>query len=295
MKLEQLEIFVAIVEHGSLRAAARRLGQLQPALSRNIGALEKDLGEVLFSRHSSGMTLTPQGQRFHLRAASIVNEARRAREEIKANAGLEVGSVVMGLSIMPHVGMLPYALKNFYKKYPKAKVQVIEGLFPDVEHGLRTGAIDFYIGAAPRNAPAPGLTQSLLFSNTRALVCRKDHPKAAAKSMKFLSQVSWAITALDYNAEDDLRQLLTSMDLPAPTISFRASSAMSMMVALASTDMVAMLPVQWKAFEITKNVLQVIKVREPLPAPNIVMIRRTGLLLTPAAEHMCDLLLRFSP
>lgn len=292
MKLDQLQHLVAIVEHGSLRAAARRLDAPQPALTRSIRALEKELGGALFLRETTGMTLTPMGRRFHVRASAIVHEARRAVEEIAQQEGDDRGSVVAALSIMPHVGMLPRALPAFRRRYPKVHLQLIEGLFPDVEHALREGAIDFYIGAAPRAAPAPGLVSRTILENTRAVVCRKGHPLAASRSLKALKDAEWAVTAVDYDADDDLARLFAGQGLKAPQVLLRVRSAMSIIVALAHSDLLAMLPVQWAEFPLTRDTLQVIAVREPLPAPKIVLIRRPDLPLTPAAEFFCDVLVR---
>jgi LysR family transcriptional regulator of abg operon len=203
--------------------------------------------------------------------------------------------VVVALSIMPHVGMLPLALQPFRARWPKVKLQLIEGLFPDVEGGLRDGSIDFYLGAAPRAAPAPGLQMQPLFDNTRAVVCRQGHPLANARSLKALINADWAVTAVDYNAEDDLARLFASHGLPAPRMLLRARSAMSMMVALAHSELLAMLPVQWATFPLTRDALNVIRVREVLPAPSIVLVRNPRLPLTPAAEFFCDVLLRHGP
>lgn len=295
MKLEQLSHLVAIVEHRSLRAAARRLGVPQPALTRSIRSLEKELGVELFLREASGMVLTGAGKKFHVRASAIVHEAARARDELTQQDAAGTGKVVAALSIMPHVGMLPGALAPFRERYPHVQLQLIEGLFPDVEASLRDGLIDFYVGAAPREAPAPGLAVQHLFDNTRAVVSRKDHPLARSRSLKGLASAQWAITAVDYNAEDDLGRLFASHDLPHPEVLLRARSATSLMVALAHTDLLAMLPVQWGEFPLTRDTLQLIRVREPLPAPPIVCIRRSNLPLTPAAEHFLDLLLRYQP
>lgn len=295
MKLDQLQHLVAIVEHGSLRAASRRLKLPQPTLTRSIHSLEKNLGGALFLRETTGMVLTPMGTRFHMRASAILNEAKRAREEIAQHSGDNSGTVVAALSIMPHVGMLPYSLRTFRKRYPKVKVNLIEGLFPDVESALRQGSIDFYLGAAPRGVLAPGLALQNLFENRRAVVCRKGHPLSNARSLRDLVNADWAITAVDYNAEDDIARLFESHKLAAPPVLLRARSAMSIMVALASSDLLAMLPVQWSEFPLTRDTLQVIPVREVLPAPSIVMIRRTDLQLTPAAECFCDILLRHGP
>jgi LysR family transcriptional regulator, regulator of abg operon len=295
MKLEQLQHLVAIVEHGSLRAAARRLGVPQPALTRSVRALERELGVELFVRSASGMTLTAPGRPFHRRAAAIVNEARRARDEVRQIAGGEQGNVVAALSIMPHVGMLPGALPAFQQRWPRVKLQLIEGLFPDIEHALRDGEIDFYLGAAPRETPAAGLVVEHLFDNTRAVFCRKGHALAGARSLKALAGAQWAATAVDYNADEDMARLFAQHGLPPPAVQLRARSAASMMVALAHTELLAMMPVQCTDFPMTRDALQVIRVRETLPAPAIVLVRRPDLPLTPAAEFFCDALVREGP
>ena len=295
MKLDQLQHLVAIVENGSLRSASRRLGVPQPALTRSLRALERELGAALFVRETTGMVLTPVGRRFHARASAIVHEAQRARDEIAQYQGDDAGTVVAALSIMPHVGLLPQALQPFRERWPKVRLQLIEGLFPDVEGGLRDGSIDFYLGAAPRSALAPGLLMQPLFDNTRAVMCRRGHPLSQARSLQALVDADWAVTAVDYDAEDDLARLFASHGLPAPRMLLRARSAMSMMVALAHSDLLAMLPVQWASFPLTRDALNVIRVRQVLPAPGIVLVRNPRLPLTPAAETLCDMLLRHGP
>jgi len=295
MKLEQLEHLLAIVEQGSLRAAARRLDIPQPALTRSIRALERDLGGPLFLRETSGMILNEMGRRFHARASVIVNEARRARDEFSQSGGEEEGSVVAGLSIMPHVGMLPQALGAFRHRYPKVRLRLLEGLFPDMEGGLRDGSVDFYLGAASHLAIAPGLVARRLFENTRAVVARKGHPLAGARSLKELADADWATTAVDYRAEEDLARVFQSHGLPAPRVVLSARSALSLMVGLAYSDLLAMLPRQWEGFPLTRDALEVLHLREALPAPDIVLIQRPGVPLTPAAEFLCDVLLRNAP
>jgi DNA-binding transcriptional LysR family regulator len=264
-------------------------------MTRSIRSLEKELGGSLFLRETKGMVLTETGRRFHLRASNIVNEARRAQDEIAQHRGDDRGSVVVALSIMPHVGMLPFALKTFRDRYPGIKLQIIEGLFPDVEGALREGAVDFYLGAAPRFTPAPGLVMKKLFDNRRAVVCRKQHPLSGARSLKALQGADWAITGVDYNVEEDMARLFESCQLKPPKVVLQASSAMSIMVSLAHSDLLAMLPIQWDEFPMTRDVLQVIAIRESLPAPAIVLVQRLEFPLTPAAEYLSDLLQRSSP
>ncbi len=294
MKLNQLRDLVAIVERGSLRGAARHLGVAQSGLTRSIRDLEKEMGSPLFERDVRGMVLTPMGRLFYQRASSAVNELRRAREEMEQAQGGTQGTVVAGLSIMPHLGMLPGALKHFRQRFPGVVLKVIEGLYPAIEPGLRNGTIDFYLGAVSQAEPAPGLVSEVLFQNTRIVVGRKGHPLAGARSLKELTGADWATPSLDVNAAEDLTAVFARFKLPPPSIKLQAHSAMSVMVALASTDLLAMLPRQGADFAMGQQALRVIPVRERLAAPDIVFVRRADLPLTPAAEHLSDLLRRYA-
>jgi DNA-binding transcriptional LysR family regulator len=206
--------------------------------------------------------------------------------------GGELGTVVVGLSIMPHLGMLPGALGPFRRRYPGVTLKVIEGLYPAIEPGLRNGSIDFYLGAASQAAPSHGLIAETLFENTRIVVGRKGHPLADARSLKELSMADWATPSLDVIAAEDLNEVFSRFKLGPPQIRLQANSAMSLLVALAHSDLLTMLPRQWAEFALTQHALQVIPVRERLTAPAIVFLRRADLPLTPAAEHLSDLLKR---
>ena len=295
MKLTQLRDLVAIVKHGSLRSAARHLELAQPALTRSIRTLERELGVTLFEREVRGMVLTAAGKLFYERAAMAMNQLKRATEELGQSQGDMQGTVSVGLSIMPHVGMLPAALPVFRRKFPKIKLHIIEGLYPAIEAGLRNGTVDFYMGATPQSVVAPGLVSEKLFENTRTIVCRKNHPLGKAKSIRELSAAQWATTSLSHNASDDLNTLFDSFGMSPPDIMLQAQSTMSVMVALAYSDLLAILPVQWNEFPLTRGHLQVIPIQESLPAPDVVCIRRADLPMTPAAEHLYDLLRRHGP
>lgn len=294
MKLNQLRDLVAIVERGSLRGAARHLEVAQSGITRSIHDLERELGSPLFERDVRGMVLTPMGRLFYQRASSAVNELRRAREEMEQAQGGTQGTVVAGLSIMPHLGMLPDALRPFRRRFPGVTLKLIEGLYPAIEPGLRNGTVDFYIGAASQAEAAPGLRTEVLFQNTRIVVGRKGHPLAGARSLKALADAEWATPSLEINAAEDLEEVFARFKLPPPAIRLQAHSAMSVLVALASTDLLAMLPRQWGDYALSQQALEVIEVRERLSAPDIVFVRRADLPLTPAAEHLSDLLRRYS-
>ncbi len=83
MSLSQIEYFVAVAEKGHVGRAADRVRVAQPALSRQIRALESELGTQLFERTPRGMRLLPAGETFLAHARTILSEVERARESVK--------------------------------------------------------------------------------------------------------------------------------------------------------------------------------------------------------------------
>ncbi|HEY5209358.1 MAG TPA: LysR substrate-binding domain-containing protein [Stellaceae bacterium] len=294
MKLNQLRDVIAIAERGSLRAAARHLGLAQPALSRSIHELERELNAPLFERRARGMTLTPMGVAFVRRASVALKEVGRAREEIAQLQGGVSGTIVAGLSIAAHLALLPHALGPFRQRYPDVRLHLIEGLFPTLEPGLRDGNIDFYVGPRPERGIPPDLIEEKLFDNTRTILGRKGHKLAKARSLRDLADAEWVTTSITVQAESELGDLFASHKLPKPRLALRSQSALTLIVSLAYSDLLAMVPAQWTSFDITAGALAPIAVEEKLAAPPMVMIRRGGLPLTPAAECFVDLLRRRS-
>lgn len=297
MKLNQFRDVVAVAERGSLRAAARHLGAAQPALSRSIHELERELGVPLFERRARGMLLTPMGEVFVRRAGAVLGEVRRARDEIEQLQGGVRGSVVAALSSVPHMALLPAALRPFRTRYPNVRMRIVEGVYPAVETGLKDGSIDFYVGPSPGRSLAPELAEDKLFDNTRTILGRKGHPLAKARSLRELvaAEWAWAATSITHDAEAELAELFARHRLSTPRLALMATSALTLIVALTSSDLLALVPIQWTRFALTARELAPIRVSEALGAPPIVAIRRAGLPLTPAAEFFVDLMRRRAP
>ena len=291
MKLTHLRDFLAVVEQGSLRAAARDLGIAQPAITRSIQELERELGVPLFERQTRGVVPTAMGNAFLRRARSISNELLRARDEIDQLRGVMHGHVRVALSMVPHMALLPYVLKQFRIRYPEVHLDILDAVFLTVGSRISDGTIDCYVGPPPERLPE-GLAQEKLFDNTRTIVGRKGHPLAGAKSLRELADAEWLSTSITASAQEELGPLFLEHRLPPPKVVLQAHAALTILVSLTSSDLLAMLPMQWTAFPPTRDLLEIVDVAEKLPAPPICIIQRAGLPLTPVAEHFCDLMRR---
>ena len=294
MKLNHLRDVLAVSERGSLRAAARYLRVSQPALTRSIQELERELGVPLFERQPTGVVVTAMGALFVRRANAVRSELQRAREEIDQIRGKTHGRVSACLSTVPHIALLPYALPAFRARYPDVHLDLNEGLFPTIETSLRSGIVDIYIGPPPAEITGGDFLVEKLFANTRVILGRKGHPLGHARSLRDLIDAQWLSTSVFLKADEELAPLFAHHGLPAPRLIVQGHSALTMLVAIAYSDLLGMLPFQWTEFPLTRDALQRIEVLEPLPAPPICIIRRAGLPLTPAGEYLCDMMRRAS-
>ena len=291
MRFGALRDFLAVAERGSLRAAARQLGHTQPAISRSIQELERELGVALFERRSTGVQLTPMGEVFLRRASTVSNELQRAKEELDQLRGSVHGRLKVAMSSVPHIALLPNALRPFRLKYPNVHIELVDGLFPTIESELKNGYLDCYIGPAPPKLP-PELLSEKLFDNTRIIVGRKGHPLAKARYLKDLTQAEWITTSITHKAEEEIAPLFAQHGLPPPNLVMRAQSALSYLTAVYYSDLLMMVPVQWIQSPLLRQAVDPIPVKELLPALPICLVRRHGLPLTPAAEYFCDMIRR---
>jgi DNA-binding transcriptional LysR family regulator len=150
MNLRQLQYFVAVVDDGGFRQAAARLHVAQPALSRQVQAMESELGLTLLDRTSRRVTLTPAGAAY-LRAAravlaDVANSVRRAR---LASVG-QVGRCIIALPRPAlGIGQISQAAERIASRHPEIELTITEADVPDHWEMLRRGDVDIVVGLRP--------------------------------------------------------------------------------------------------------------------------------------------------
>jgi len=181
MEIHQLRYVCAIAETGSFSRAAERCQVAQPSLSQQVLKLEEDLGSRLFDRLGRSVRLTEAGRAFLPHARSILSQMETARSSV-ADKWTDVrGSVSVGVipTIAPY--LMPRYTKTFTKKYPEAKLRIVEDTTPILIESLRDLSIDLAILALPlrhKDLELFPLCTEPLFA-----VLPKDHPRAAAESL----------------------------------------------------------------------------------------------------------------
>ncbi|MCM5681829.1 LysR family transcriptional regulator [Schlegelella sp. S2-27] len=158
MNLNQLEAFVHVAEHGSFSKAALVLGVAQPALSRQVRALETELREALLLRHGRGVQLTDAGRRLLEHCQEILHLVSLARADLLAHRNEPIGQVAIAMPpTLARQHTLPL-VSAFRRDLPKARLAIAEGFSVHLTEWLLTGRIDLALIYNPEPLPALEIT-----------------------------------------------------------------------------------------------------------------------------------------
>jgi DNA-binding transcriptional LysR family regulator len=149
MTLQQLQYFLAAVEHGSFSAAADALHMAQPSLSEQVRRLEAELGVELFVRVGRGLVLTEAGQTLRSHAERVVADAEEARESVLAVRELKGGTVSLGMFGDAPYYLLTEVIEEFRSRHPDVRVRVVGQNSSEVADALRAGELEAALIALP--------------------------------------------------------------------------------------------------------------------------------------------------
>lgn len=189
MDLKQLEYFQHVAELGSFTRAATYLSVVQPALSRQVRALETELGQNLFDRNGRGVILTEAGKRLLEHARGILTQVERARQDLEEHRAADAGHLILGLPPSLGRSITVPLVAEFRTRFPKATVSTVEGLSHYILEWLAVGRVD--CGILYNAAPSPQLDlvplceEPLYLMSARNSAARKPTPIALADLANF--------------------------------------------------------------------------------------------------------------
>lgn len=159
MDWDKLKVFHAAAEAGSFTHAGERLGLSQSAVSRQVSALETELGVSLFHRHARGLILTEQGELLYRTAHEVFMKLEAARTKLTDSRERPHGELKVSTSAGIGVHWLTPRLGEFIDLYPDIQITLITG---DEELDLAMREADVAIRL--RQPTQPDLIQRKLFS-----------------------------------------------------------------------------------------------------------------------------------
>lgn len=189
MILQHLITFCRVVETGGFSRAGELVGLSQPAVTRQVAALEADLGTPLLDRSSRQFRLTPAGEVVYERAKRLAIGVAELRELITDMVDHDRGRVTIGAVTAVGVGILPPILAEFGRRYPAARVFVKAGRTGDTLERVLAGEIDMAI--LPTPVQHPRLTSIGLCQDPVVMVCSPSRRQQLADPLPLadLSQI----------------------------------------------------------------------------------------------------------
>jgi DNA-binding transcriptional LysR family regulator len=185
MELRHLRTFVTVAETLNISAAARRLRVTQPALSRQIHALEHTVGHPLFVRQRNGLRLTPTGEALRddgSKAIAAVEAALQNARGAAAKTGATVRFGYYGISIWEQ--LLASPVEHFSRKFPRVTLNMREESSVHLANALREGALDLALLGSGDYERIPGCVTEVACRVPAMAVMSANHRLAKRRAIE---------------------------------------------------------------------------------------------------------------
>jgi DNA-binding transcriptional LysR family regulator len=218
LKMSELRVFVAVLEHRSFRKAATAIHLTQPAVTKAIAGLEEMLDVRLFDRTASGVEPTNHGLSFAPRAIAIFEELRRAAQDLAAVSSGAKGNLRIGSVPMPAIPFLPIAISRLVDAQPGIFVSVVDSIESDLLDRLRKRDIELAILRLALFDPDEDLQVAPLFEEKLCVVAARDHPLAKRDRLSWdeLLRERWVMPPPDCYFFEHVLRVLDNLQLALP-------------------------------------------------------------------------------
>lgn len=286
----QLRTFLAVADTLSLRAAAKRLGVTQPAVTKSIRELERQMDVPLVLRHGKGVTLTECGSAFRHHATCLMEEMRRTRENLLAISSNTTPSINVAVSSSMAFAVLPPVLHDFRAVAPRTEIHLIDATMPDGLAMLLNGSVDMLLVHTLKEWIGGDVDCVPIFSCPMTVCAAKTSPYLAANSIGQLLNANWIYPNDPFNS---IESIFTSNGFESPKVSVRSQSFVGTQSLLRLPDYIAVtLDIVVKPL-MNPIGIEKIRVREKFPFATGMVITRKGIAPTKALSIFLECLLRY--
>lgn len=306
LEVRQLRAFVALVDTGSMSAAARALGLAQSTVSEAMAGLERALGAPIVMRRSGSRTipLTPAGRALLPHARTVLGSLDDAQSAVAAATREARGSVGVIANESVSTYLLPRALGVLRERWPNTRFAVTVGTCPIVREGLASGRFDVGLqlrskGLSARGT-APGAESALpasvsLADISLALFCRPEHPVApqtAGTGVRRGELAAYPVFVTD--ASGDFHSLLSDFfgkdGVPGPRLQAVGTIESVKRSVATSSRALGVLPEYALAEELRAGLVRSVPVRPALPRVRLEALLSGTPSSSPAAAELIEVL-----
>ena len=193
MDLRQLRHLVALADYRNFGRAAEAINLSQPAFSRSIQTLERDLGCELVERSSREFRLTGQGELVLQHARRLLAGSQALHNELTQYNGLTGGELQFGCGPYPAQVLVPEALADFIQAHPAIRTRFHQGDWQQLSLWLREQQIEFLVADARYFVGDPQYQVQLLRTRPGRFFCRAGHPLAGQQNLKLRALLDYPV------------------------------------------------------------------------------------------------------
>ncbi len=293
--MKQLRVLQAVGETGSFSAAAVRLDYTQPAVSKIVATLERQLGTILVDRGLRPLRLTEAGSALTRRAAAAFEQIAAAELEVEAIAKLSRGSLRIGTFSSAGAAIVVDALRAFRKSYPDVDVSIREiGMPSALIRSLRRGDLDLGVSFDyPEIGDTFGddLATVHLLDDPFDVVVPRSHRLERERTIRFadLGSENWLLG--DFGADSPSFRMIDRRCRDAgfdPNVVYRVNDCQMAQALVAAGEGIALLP--RIMLQATHPGVAIRPLASDPPMRRISAVRLATRYLTPATERFTALL-----
>jgi len=262
MDLRQMRYFVCLFEEGHVGRAARRLNIVQPALSMQLGNLEKEFGQKLFERTPGGLFPTTSGRALHELCVPILRDIDNAESRMASLRGQISGKIVVGLVGSVSRCALAPAILEFTAAHPAVDIVVSETYSRDLIEWVSSGQIE--LAAINRPRGHLGLPHEVILDEELCLIGNASSRLSLSPSLPFdalarhrliiPSRQNSLRTLIDWHAQERGIDLSANLELDSFT---------SIIELVKSSDWLTIMPAIAVTREIREGVLRARRIESP--------------------------------
>ena len=291
LKLRDLHILLAVVQHGSMARAAAELAVSQPAVSKAIADLEHVLGLRLLDRGRTGIEPTAYGRALVARGRTVFDELKKGVEELAFLTDPTVGSLRIASTEGIAAGFLPAVIENFAREQPCVRLEVAQAVM-NVQHyrDLRERSIDLLLGRIPAQFDEDDLDLDTVYDDPVVVVASRRSKWARLRRVTLadLAEERWVLPPTDtlagFLAAEWFRA--SSIEMPRACIT---TLSIHLCCRLAATgQFVATLPASVLRTADLNQVFKVLPIRLPVQRRPVGIVTLKNRTLSPVAKRFIE-------
>ena len=287
ISIRQLKTFALVYELGSLVKAAQRLSVTQPAVTKRLRELERDLNVALFRRAGRGVEPTAFAHTLFAYATTVLSTLRTAEGAIEAIRDGDGGSTVIGVSPVATklVARAAIALKA---RHPNIHVRIETGSYEALLSGIESGSIDLAVARFGTRQNDKRLTRRVLADEPLRVITRADHPviATAPKTLTDVAHCEWVLPTPDEVVRPEIDQAFrrAGLDMPRKLIETTSISMTRELIAFGNALTISPRLIYFDDFE--ANAFLALPVELPIRLNPIAVTWRRNATMNPPAGRL---------